>query len=53
MSFPSAIATAYAKILTFRGRASRREFWYFYLFQMLVAGGIAYWLYYEAGLAPR
>jgi uncharacterized membrane protein YhaH (DUF805 family) len=51
MSLPSAIASAYAKILTFRGRASRREFWYFYLFQMMVAGGLAYWLFYEAGVA--
>jgi len=51
MSFPTAIARAYAKILSFNGRASRTEFWSFYAFQVLVAGGIAYWLYYKAGLA--
>lgn len=51
MSFPNAVATAYAKIITFSGRASRREFWYFYLFQVALAGGIAYWLFYKAGLS--
>lgn len=51
MSIASAIASAYAKILTFRGRATPREFWSFYVFQVVLAGALAYWLYYEAGLA--
>ncbi|MDJ0993402.1 MAG: DUF805 domain-containing protein [Dinoroseobacter sp.] len=50
MSIPSAIATAYAKILTFQGRATLREFWSFYIFQVILAGALAYWLYYKAGL---
>lgn len=38
-SFPEAIRVCLSKYLTFRGRASRSEYWWFYLFTML-AGNI-------------
>ena len=36
VSFTAAVQSAYAKFFSFAGRASRSEFWYFYLFQFLV-----------------
>jgi uncharacterized membrane protein YhaH (DUF805 family) len=37
MDFWTAVRTCYSKYATFRGRASRSEFWYFNLFAWLVA----------------
>ena len=39
MTFPDAIRTCFNKYITFSGRASRPEYWYFILF--LFVGGIA------------
>ena len=36
MGFVDAIKSGYSKYATFSGRASRSEFWYFYLFCALV-----------------
>ena len=36
MSFGQAISTCFSKIGVFSGRASRSEFWYFYLFLFLI-----------------
>ncbi len=36
MNFGQAISTCFAKYAAFSGRASRAEFWWFFLFQMLV-----------------
>lgn len=36
MSFATAIATCFAKYVDFDGRASRAEFWWFYLFTTLI-----------------
>lgn len=38
MSFGKAIKTCYSKMFDFTGRASRREYWYFQLYQLL--GGV-------------
>ena len=38
MSFGEAIKSVFSKYATFSGRAIRSEFWYFYLFYMLVSG---------------
>ncbi len=35
MGFGTAIATCMSKFVTFRGRASRSEYWFFYLFFLL------------------
>jgi uncharacterized membrane protein YhaH (DUF805 family) len=40
MGFATAVGRCYARILTFSGRARRAEFWWFFLFQMLVAIGV-------------
>ena len=37
MSFPTAIATCFAKFVTFSGRAPRSEYWWFYLFSLICA----------------
>lgn len=37
MNFGQAISTCFAKYATFSGRASRSEFWWFFLFQILVS----------------
>ena len=37
MNFTQAISTCFAKYATFSGRASRSEFWWFFLFQILVS----------------
>lgn len=36
MSFGTAISTCFSKYATFTGRATRSEYWYFYLFYLLV-----------------
>jgi uncharacterized membrane protein YhaH (DUF805 family) len=35
--FGDAISTCFSKYATFKGRASRSEFWYFFLFQFLIS----------------
>lgn len=35
--FGEAISTCFSKYATFKGRASRSEFWYFFLFQLLIS----------------
>jgi len=37
MNFGQAISTCLSKYATFSGRASRSEFWWFFLFQLLVS----------------
>jgi uncharacterized membrane protein YhaH (DUF805 family) len=37
MTFGKAIATCFAKYVDFKGRASRPEFWWFYLFTILLS----------------
>lgn len=37
MNFGQAISTCFSKYATFSGRASRPEFWWFFLFQLLVS----------------
>lgn len=37
MNFGQAISTCLSKYATFAGRASRSEFWWFFLFQLLVS----------------
>jgi len=37
MNFGQAISVCFAKYATFTGRASRPEFWWFFLFQVLVS----------------
>ncbi len=37
MNFGQAISTCLSKYATFTGRASRSEFWWFFLFQLLVS----------------
>ena len=37
MNFGQAISTCFSKYATFTGRASRPEFWWFFLFQILVS----------------
>ena len=36
MTFGQSISTCFKKYASFKGRASRSEFWYFYLFILLV-----------------
>ena len=43
MNFPQSVSTCLKKYLDFKGRASRSEFWYFFLFSFIasvVAGGL-------------
>lgn len=37
MNFGQAISTCFSKYATFSGRAARPEFWWFFLFQILVS----------------
>jgi uncharacterized membrane protein YhaH (DUF805 family) len=37
MNFGQAISTCFSKYATFTGRASRPEFWWFFLFQILLS----------------
>lgn len=39
MTFGKAISTCFAKYVDFKGRASRPEFWWFYLFSILLGWG--------------
>lgn len=36
MSFGAAVSTCFRKYATFKGRARRSEYWYWYLFNILV-----------------
>lgn len=40
MTFTESIKTCFKKFITFKGRASRSEFWWFYLFGVILFGGI-------------
>ena len=41
MGFGTAIAACFSKFVTFTGRASRSEYWYFYLFCLIcMVGGV-------------
>ena len=43
MNFSQSVSTCFQKYLDFKGRASRSEFWYFFLFSIIasvVAGGL-------------
>lgn len=40
MNFTDAVKSGYQNYITFTGRASRPAFWWFYLFQLIVAGVI-------------
>lgn len=54
MDFVTAIKTCLSKYATFTGRASRSEYWWFFLFEVLVLIGtlmVSDWLYGLAGLA--
>ncbi len=42
MNFGQAISSCFAKYATFSGRASRSEFWWFFLFQILVSIGTSF-----------
>ena len=42
MSFGEAIKSVFSKYAVFSGRACRSEFWYFYLFYILVAFGLSF-----------
>ena len=39
MTFGNAISTCFAKFFDFKGRATRPEFWWFYLFTVLLSWG--------------
>jgi uncharacterized membrane protein YhaH (DUF805 family) len=39
MNFQTAISTCFSKYGTFKGRATRSEFWWFYLFTLLMSWG--------------
>ena len=39
MNFSQAISTCLSKYATFQGRATRSEFWWFYLFTLLIGWG--------------
>ena len=41
MSFGEAILSVFSKYATFSGRARRSEYWYFYLFNLIVAVGLS------------
>ena len=43
MNFPQSVSTCFKKYLDFKGRASRSEFWYFFLFY-IIASFVAGWL---------
>ena len=42
MNFGEAIKSVFSKYAVFSGRARRSEFWYFYLFYILVAFGLSF-----------
>ena len=41
MTFGGAVSSCFRKYATFRGRASRAEYWWFVLFELLVFGAAA------------
>ncbi len=41
MNFSQAISTCMSKYVTFSGRASRSEFWWFFLFTVILTSGLA------------
>ena len=43
MNFPQSVSTCFQKYFDFKGRASRSEFWYFFLFY-IIASFVAGWL---------
>ena len=43
MNFSQSVSTCFQKYLDFKGRASRSEFWYFFLFY-IIASFVAGWL---------
>ena len=49
MSFGQAISTCFKKYVTFSGRASRSEFWWFFLF-VYVVGAVLYFIDSAMGL---
>lgn len=54
MDFTEAVKACFQKYATFSGRSGRPEFWWFFLFQVLVylvTAGISEVLYYVAALA--
>lgn len=40
MGFTEAVKTVFSKYATFSGRATRSEFWWFYLFNIIVTWGV-------------
>jgi uncharacterized membrane protein YhaH (DUF805 family) len=42
MGFTEAVSTCFGKYADFNGRASRAEYWYWYLFRMLMVGGMIF-----------
>lgn len=60
MTFGKSIATCYAKYFDFKGRASRPEYWWFYLFGTLLSWGamlvdksmIVWWIIYFVNFFP-
>ena len=42
MKFQEAIQTVFSKYATFSGRARRSEFWYFFLFNVIVTSVVGY-----------
>ena len=40
MNFAESISTCMGKYATFKGRATRSEYWWFYLFTLLVSWGV-------------
>ena len=42
MSFSESISSVFSKYATFSGRARRSEFWYFYLFQLIISLGLTF-----------
>ena len=41
MSFVDAIKSVFSQYVGFEGRARRSEYWYFFLFNMIVAGALS------------
>ena len=51
MSFTEAIQTCFSKIITIDGRASRSEYWYFWLFTAII-GAICNFVFKENSTIP-
>jgi len=50
MSFSESILSAFKKYFVWKGRASRSEFWWFYLFTFLAYAIITYYILYTLGV---